>query len=88
MTHLCERCGGPTQMQVQAVISAPSELEHQFSKQNLRSKDVHLLGVLWETADYICTNPECQYVTNGYGNYVSNLKKENDVLRKALGETK
>ena len=72
----CERCGSDTRIQVQAVISAPSELAHQFSKQNLRRKDVYLMGVLWETADFICTNPECGKVIDGYGNYVTNLKKE------------
>lgn len=68
-------------MQVQAVISAPGELAHLFSKQNLRSKDVYLMGVLWETADYICINPDCRKVVNGYGNYVTNLKKEVERLK-------
>ncbi len=69
-------------MQVQAVISAPGELAHRFSKQNLRRKDVYLMGVLWETADFICTNPECRNVLNGYGNYVTNLKREVERLRR------
>ena len=77
----CERCGSDTQMQVQAVISAPSELIHQLSKQNLSRKDVCLMGVLWETADFICTNPHCGNVLNGYGNYVTNLKKEVERLK-------
>lgn len=63
-------------MQVQAVISAPGELAHQFSKKNLRSKEVYLMGVLWETADYICAEPNCgRRVLDGYGNYVTGLKK-------------
>ena len=69
-------------MQVQATISAPGELAHKFGKSNLRRGDVHLLGVQWETADYICSNPKCGHVVDGYGNYVSNLKKENDRLKK------
>lgn len=77
----CNRCGSPMRMQVQAVISAPAELAHQFSKQNLRRKDVHLMGVLWETADFICTNVKCQHVESGYGNYVTGLKKEVERLR-------
>ena len=77
----CGRCGGDTRMQVHAVISAPGELAHQFSKQNLRRKDVYLMGVLWETADYLCTNPECRYVITGYGNYVTNLEKEVERLK-------
>ncbi len=37
---------------------------------------MHFMGVLWETADFICTNPECGRVTDGYGNYVSRLTKD------------
>jgi BMFP domain-containing protein YqiC len=51
-----------------------------FSKQNLRSKDVHLQGVLWETTDFICSSSSCGRVTNGYGNYVSKLKERVDEL--------
>lgn len=72
----CDKCGSATTMQVQAVIQAPGELAHQFSKANLRRKDVFLMGVLWETADFICNNPECRcLVSDGYGNYVTNLAK-------------
>lgn len=75
-------------MLVQAVLSAPGELAHQFSKQNLRRKDVYLMGVLWETADYICTNEACQYIIDGYGNYVTGLEKENDRLKQELADLK
>ena len=78
----CPKCGSDTRIQVQAVISAPGELAHQFSKKNLRRKDVHLMGVLWETMDTICTSEKCQHITDGYGNYVTNLKKENERLKK------
>ena len=81
MSFDCERCGSPTRMQVLATISAPGELAHKFSKQNLRRGDVHILGVNWETADYICTNVKCRHVLDGYGNYVSNLEKEVKKLR-------
>lgn len=90
MVWECERCGSPTRVMVQATISAPGELTHQFSKKNLRSKEVYMMGVQWETADYICTNPKCCHVTDGYGNYVSRLKKENELLKTKLielGET-
>lgn len=80
----CLKCGSPTRMHVQAVISAPSDLAHRFSKTNLRRSDVHLLGVLWETADYICT--KCGHIHDGYGNYVSNLKRENERLKSKLKE--
>ena len=42
---------------------------------------MHLMGVMWETADFICTNPKCGKVLDGYGNYVTNLKKEVERLR-------
>lgn len=77
----CESCGSKTMMQVQVVVSAPSELMHQFSKENLRRKDVQLMGVLWETADHICSNPECGKVVSGYGNYVTRLEKELSALK-------
>ena len=80
----CAKCGSGTRMQVQAVISAPGELTDALSKRNLRRKDVYILGVLWETADYICTNLECQHVFDGYGNYVTRLKNENQELRAEL----
>lgn len=80
----CTKCDSPTRMHVQTVISAPGDLAHQFSKVNLRRGDVHLIGVLWETADYICT--KCGYVRDGYGNYVSNLKRENERLKSKLKE--
>lgn len=67
-------------MQVQATISAPSSLAHQLSKQNLRSKEVYLMGVNWETADLICENQDCQHITDGYGNYVTKLEKANMAL--------
>ena len=42
---------------------------------------MYLMGVLWETADFICTNPECRKVLDGYGNYVTSLKKEVERLK-------
>jgi len=78
----CENCGSETRIHVQAILSTPSSLEGQFSKSNLRRKDVYLMGVNWETSDYICE--KCGLVKNGYGNYVSNLKKENCELKKLL----
>ena len=84
MINSCLKCGSPTRIQVQATISAPGDLAHQFSKQNLRRKDVYLLGVNWETADFICTNPKCGVVRDGYGNYVSKLEKEVKRLKEEL----
>lgn len=61
----CEKCGAETRMQVKAIISAPGSLTNQLSKTNLRKKEVYLMGVLWETADYICTNSDCGYIRLG-----------------------
>lgn len=82
----CPKCNSDMTMQVQAVIQAPSDLAHQFSKTNLRRKDVFLRGVLWETADHICDS--CGYVMDGYGNYVTNLKKRVDELEAELATIK
>lgn len=71
----CVKCGAPVRMQVQATISAPGELEHGLSKRNLRRADVYILGVMWETADFICTSEKCAHVDEAYGNYVTNLRK-------------
>ena len=71
---MCVKCGHPTRMQVLAGISAPGNLSYKFSKSNLRSKDVWLTHVNWETANYTCTNSKCSHVTLGYGNYVTNLE--------------
>jgi len=84
MTYSCPKCGYSMRMQVQAVISAPSDLAHQLGKRNLRRKDVYLMGVLWETADHICDNPDCRHVLDGYGNYVTKLKKENERMQEVL----
>lgn len=71
---------------VQATIVAPSTYRHEFSKKMMRDKNVHFNGVLWETADYICKDPDCRCVSNGYGNYVTRLKKKNDLQSVAIQE--
>lgn len=80
----CTRCGSPTRIQVQAVISAPGEMYHQFSKSNIAKKEVRLLGVLWDTTDFICTNVQCGYVLDGYGNYVTGIERENEELKERI----
>lgn len=80
-TITCQKCGSPCRIQVQIVLSMPGEFAYGFHKTDLRRKDVEIWGVLWETADHICTNPNCRYVLNGYGTYVSRLKKEYERLK-------
>lgn len=74
----CEKCGSEMRMVVHMVVSAPSSMESQFSKKNIRSKDFKVVCVNWETADYFCENNECRHFVLGYGNYVTNLKKDLD----------
>lgn len=81
----CERCGGPTRVMVMMQVSAPSEMYGKFSKKNMNSKDFTIWGVNWDGADFICT--KCGFTTNGYRNYVTNLKEENDRLKALLEQT-
>ena len=69
-----------TRFHVQALVSAPSKYERNLSKTNLRSKDVYLMGVMWETLDSICSNPKCGHVKSKYGNYVTDLRDVVDAL--------
>ena len=86
--HKCEKCGSDTKVMVQMSVCAPSEMMYDFSKKNMSKKDFKVLGVLRETADYLCTNNDCGHISNGYGNYVTNLKKENDRLKEELKKYK
>ena len=76
----CPKCGSDTRMMVQTCITAPGELYHNLPKAAYRRRDVELKGVLWETADFICTNEKCGHVTDGYGNYVTGLAKRVEEL--------
>lgn len=78
----CERCGGESRVMVMMQVSAPSSMMYKFSKKNMASKEFTIWGVNWETADFICT--KCGYTTNGYGNYVKKLEKENEELKQKL----
>lgn len=86
MCRKCVKCGGDVKMMVQMTIVAPGELFHNFTKANLRRKDVHSMGVNWGAADFLCQNPKCGYVDDGFGNYVKNLVKENEELKKKIKE--
>jgi hypothetical protein len=73
-------------MMVNTCITAPGDLYRNLPKAAYRRKDVELKGVLWETADFICMNEKCGHVTDGYGNYVTGLKKENEELKARIAE--
>lgn len=57
----CEKCGSKTRMMGSLVVSAPSHMYGDLKKSNLRSRDVQIWGVLWDTFDFVCTNPTCGY---------------------------
>ena len=71
-------------MMVQATISAPSDLAHQFSKQMMRRSDVYFMGVNWETADHLCAVHGL--VIDGFGNYVTRLEAKVAELEALLAE--
>lgn len=85
--YQCEKCGSETRAMGYMQVSVPSSYMNNFTKNNIKSKEFRILGVNWETFDFICTNESCRYVTDGYGNYVTNLKKENERLKNSLNET-
>jgi hypothetical protein len=67
-------------MQVAASITAPGQFYHRLNKTALRRKGVYLNSVNWETADFICNNPDCRFIYFGYGNYVSQLEQSKLIL--------
>lgn len=83
MCRVCVKCGFATTMQVQATIQALGTSYHNLQ---LHHPGVELLGVNWETADFICRNQSCRYVDDGMGNYVTRLRKENEELKRRLAE--
>lgn len=85
----CPRCKKPTlRIMGQAVVNAPASMLHQFSKKNLRSKDVWLQGVLWETFSKFCEDATCGYHADRLGNYVTKLEDENAALKAELAVLK
>lgn len=80
----CGKCGSETRIMTQITISAPSRFYGKFSKKNLASKEVELLGASWEGTDFICTNPKCGFVVDGFGSYIKKLEKEVKELREKL----
>lgn len=85
-SRLCEKCGSDTRIMVQACVSAPSSMYHNFTRKNQRSKDFYFMGVYWESTDFICTNSKCGYVSNGFRGRLERLEKENAELKKLLGK--
>lgn len=77
----CPKCRKPMSMLVQATLRAPARFYGQFSKSNLRSKEVYFMGVNWETADLLC--PDHGLVRDGYGNYVTKMRAFIDKQAKA-----
>lgn len=82
--YKCELCGSPVRIMLQTTIVIPGDLAHKMTKHAYRRKDVELWGCNWDCADFICTNPKCRKVTNGYGNYVKNLEQKVKELESKL----
>lgn len=57
----CPKCGGSVEMMVDLTILAPSEMESDFTKKNLRKKGVKLYAVNWSRASYFCRNNNCRW---------------------------
>lgn len=72
----CPKCNNEMRMMVQVTVSAPSSLESNFSKSNLRKPEVHIMGVNWEMADFFCEAENCRTNIPGHRNYVQKLKEE------------
>jgi hypothetical protein len=57
----CPKCNSDVEMMVNVTVLAPSEMEGQFSKKNLRKKEVKIYAVNWERAAYFCRNDKCRW---------------------------
>ena len=68
----------------QLYMSAPADLYRNFSKCPLRSKDVRIEGVSWETFSFICQ--DCGHSTNGLKTYIDGLKDKIQELETQLKE--
>lgn len=77
----CEHCGSEGRIMVQMTVVAPGSMYMNLPKRNFRYKEVEVWGVLWETADFICGSPACGRTSDGYGNYVTRLKKTCEDLK-------
>ena len=58
----CPKCNSDVEMMVNVTILAPAEMEGQFSKKNLRKKEVKIYAVNWERASYFCRNDKCRWI--------------------------
>ena len=58
----CPRCGSDVEMMVNLTILCPAEMEGEFSKKNLRKKEVKLYAANWERASFFCKNKKCRWL--------------------------
>jgi hypothetical protein len=80
----CQKCGSKQRIMFQLVIAGPAEMYAHTRKADFRKKEVEIWGANWETCDFICTNPKCGHVVFNTGNFVTRLKKENELLKKEI----
>ena len=79
----CIHCGSPdVRLMAQMTVTFPAHMEHNLTAKNRRSKEFRVTGVQWETVDVICS--KCSHVTDGYGNYVTRLRKAAEHARDML----
>lgn len=57
----CPKCGSDVEMMVDLTIICPAEMESNFSKKNLRKKEVKLYAANWPRASYFCRNNKCRW---------------------------
>lgn len=65
-TVRCPKCSQDTwMMNVYVHITAPAEMNHRFSKKNMRDACVKFAAVLWETTSFWCSNSKCGHWVDG-----------------------
>jgi hypothetical protein len=87
MTLRCEHCGSPGTIQVQVTVQAPGDHYHKFTKAMFKHNDVQIISANWETTDFICGNPDCGRVSDGYGNYVTKLERRVKELEAQIAQS-
>ena len=64
----CPACGGNVRFTVSVYIDASDKYWLNFSKTNLRSSDIKILGVNWDVAHWYCESCGQTWVNTGEEN--------------------
>ena len=65
----------------------PSALMGALTAENLKNATVRVVGVNWETFDFMCSSEACRHHEHAYGNYISRLEDENKMLHQRMKES-